>query len=94
MADKGIKQGKTSNDKTGSTKGFVLPEPLSNQQPDVHVLRCLALIFSSFSRVSWQNWCYFLRIIYLILPAALSPGVYSAPNRNDYQIRKINVSGE
>jgi hypothetical protein len=32
--------------------------------------------------------------IYLILPAALDPGVYSASNRNDYQKQKNNVSGE
>jgi hypothetical protein len=32
--------------------------------------------------------------IYLILPAALGPGVYSASNRNEYQNQKNNVSGE
>jgi hypothetical protein len=32
--------------------------------------------------------------IYLILPAILGPGVYSACNRNEYQKQKINVSGE
>jgi hypothetical protein len=33
--------------------------------------------------------------IYLILPAALGPGVYSAFNRNEYQKHKNNnVSGE
>jgi hypothetical protein len=32
--------------------------------------------------------------IYLILPAAQGPGVYSAPNRNDYPKQKNNVSGE
>jgi hypothetical protein len=32
--------------------------------------------------------------IYLILPAALDPGVYSASNRNEYQKQKNNVSGE
>jgi hypothetical protein len=33
--------------------------------------------------------------IYLILPAALGPGVYSASNRNEYQKHKNNnVSGE
>jgi hypothetical protein len=32
--------------------------------------------------------------IYLILPAALGPGVYSASNRNAYQKQKNNVSGE
>jgi hypothetical protein len=31
--------------------------------------------------------------IYLILPAALGPGVYSASNRNEYQKHKNNVSG-
>jgi hypothetical protein len=32
---------------------------------------------------------------YLILPAALGPGVYSASNRNEYQKHKTyNVSGE
>jgi hypothetical protein len=32
---------------------------------------------------------------YLILPAALGPGVYSASNRNEYQKRRNNnVSGE
>jgi hypothetical protein len=32
--------------------------------------------------------------IYLILPAALSSGVYSASNRNEYQKQKNNVSVE
>jgi hypothetical protein len=32
--------------------------------------------------------------IYLILPAALVPGVYSASNRNEYQKQKNDVSGE
>jgi hypothetical protein len=32
--------------------------------------------------------------IYLILPVALGPGVYSASNRNEYQKHKNNVSGE
>jgi hypothetical protein len=32
--------------------------------------------------------------IYLILPAALGPRVYSASNRNEYQTQKTNVSGE
>jgi hypothetical protein len=32
--------------------------------------------------------------IYLILPAKLGPGVYSASNRNEYQKQKNNVSGE
>jgi hypothetical protein len=31
--------------------------------------------------------------IYLILPAALGPGVYSASNRNEYQKQKNNVCG-
>jgi hypothetical protein len=32
--------------------------------------------------------------IYLILLAALGPGVYSGSNRNEYQKHKNNVSGE
>jgi hypothetical protein len=32
--------------------------------------------------------------IYLILPAALGPWVYSASNRNEYQKLKNKVSGE
>jgi hypothetical protein len=37
---------------------------------------------------------FFVFLIYLIHPAALSPGVYSACNRNDYQKQKTNFSGE
>jgi hypothetical protein len=33
-------------------------------------------------------------LVYLILPAALDPGVYSASNRNEYQKQNSNVSGE
>jgi hypothetical protein len=32
--------------------------------------------------------------IYLILPATVGPGVYSASNRNEYQEKKNNISGE
>jgi hypothetical protein len=32
--------------------------------------------------------------IYLMLPAALGPWVYSAFKRNEYQKQKNNVSGE
>jgi hypothetical protein len=32
--------------------------------------------------------------VYLILPAALGPRVYSASNRNNYQREENNVSGE
>jgi hypothetical protein len=37
---------------------------------------------------------FFFVLIYLILPAALGPGVYSASNRNEYQKQKNKVSGE
>jgi hypothetical protein len=33
-------------------------------------------------------------LLYLILPAALGPGVYSASNRNEYQKYIKNVSEE
>jgi hypothetical protein len=39
----------------------------------------------------WDEW--FLSI-YLTLPVALGPGVYSASNRNEYQKHKNNVTGE
>jgi hypothetical protein len=32
--------------------------------------------------------------VYLILPAAAGPGVYSASNKNEYQKQENNVSGE
>jgi hypothetical protein len=32
--------------------------------------------------------------IYIIVTAALGPGVYSASNRNEYQKQNNNVSGE
>jgi hypothetical protein len=37
----------------------------------------------------WGEWIF---SIYLILPAALDPGVYSASNRNEYQKQKNNIS--
>jgi hypothetical protein len=39
----------------------------------------------------WGEWIF---LIYLILPAALGPGVYSASNRNEYQKQKNYVLGE
>jgi hypothetical protein len=33
-------------------------------------------------------------LIYLILPDALGPGIYSASNINQYLKQKINASGE
>jgi hypothetical protein len=39
----------------------------------------------------WGEWIF---SIYIIFPAALGPGVYSAPNRNEYQKMKNYVSGE
>jgi hypothetical protein len=39
----------------------------------------------------WDEWIFW---IYLILPAALGPGVYSSSNRNEYQKQKNNVCGE
>jgi hypothetical protein len=38
--------------------------------------------------------CELMFSIYLILPAALSPGVYSSSERNEYQKQKINISEE
>jgi hypothetical protein len=38
--------------------------------------------------------CELIFLIYLIIPAALGPGVNSACNRNKYKKQEINVSGE
>jgi hypothetical protein len=46
------------------------------------------------SRPDEVNEFFFSFSIYLILPAALGPGVYSACNRNEYQKQKNNVSAE
>jgi hypothetical protein len=40
------------------------------------------------------RWDELIFSIYLTLPAALGPGVYSASNRNKYQKQKIDVSAE
>jgi hypothetical protein len=39
----------------------------------------------------WGEWIF---SIYLIFPAALGPGVYSAYNRNEYQKHTNNAPGE
>jgi hypothetical protein len=36
----------------------------------------------------FENCCHRIFSIYLILPAALGPGVYSASNRDEYQKQK------
>jgi hypothetical protein len=36
----------------------------------------------------WGDWNF---SVYLILPAALGPGVYPASNRNEYQKQKNNI---
>jgi hypothetical protein len=39
----------------------------------------------------WGEWTFW---IYIVIPAALGPGVYSASNRNKYQKQKNNAYGE
>jgi hypothetical protein len=40
------------------------------------------------------RWGHWIILVYLILPAALDPGVYSVSNRNEYQKQKIkHISG-
>jgi hypothetical protein len=43
---------------------------------------------------SSPDWVIDFFSFYLILPAALGPGVHSAYNRNEYQKQNINVSGK
>jgi hypothetical protein len=60
------------------------------------------ICFAETSVIFYQfKWCQmpsdevnFFFSIYLILPAALGPGVYSTSNRNEYQKQINNVSGE
>jgi hypothetical protein len=40
------------------------------------------------------QWGQLISSIYLILPAALGPAVYSASNRNECQEQKNNIFGE
>jgi hypothetical protein len=43
----------------------------------------------------FESQCaYRISLIYLVLPAALGPGVFSASNLNDYQEQKNNFSGD
>jgi hypothetical protein len=53
-----------------------------------------ALCYKPESRGFETRWCEWFLSIYLILPAALGPGVYSVSNRNEYQKHKNNVSVE
>jgi hypothetical protein len=63
--------------------------------------RIIRIITNSHNVDSCRNLFKELRIlplqsqyIFLILPAALGPGVYSASNRNEFQKHKNNVSVE
>jgi hypothetical protein len=40
------------------------------------------------------QWVKLIFPIYILLPAALGPGIYPTSNRNEYQKHKNNVSGE
>jgi hypothetical protein len=47
-----------------------------------------ALCYKPEGRGFETRWCERFLSIYLILPAALGPGVYSASNKNEYQKHK------
>jgi hypothetical protein len=53
-----------------------------------------ALCYKLEGRDFETRWGKYNFSIYLILPAALGPGVHSASNRNEYQKQKNNVSEE
>jgi hypothetical protein len=62
----------------------------SSNKTNAHSLHLSNII--TFKR-NYFKW--YIILVYLILPAAPDPGVYSASNRNEYQKHKINnVSGE
>jgi hypothetical protein len=67
---------------------------LSLSQPDIlHCAVTLQWLASYCTEFGFRSLNIFISI-YLILPAALGPGVYSASNRNEYQKQKRNVSRE
>jgi hypothetical protein len=53
-----------------------------------------ALYYKPEGRGFETRWGELIFSIYLILPAALGTGVYSASNRKDYHKLKNNASGE
>jgi hypothetical protein len=59
-----------------------------------HHIVVKALFYKQEGRGFETRWGEWFLSIYLILPVALGPGVYSASNRNEYQKHKNNVSEE
>jgi hypothetical protein len=53
-----------------------------------------ALIYKPEGRGFETRWGECIFSMYLVLPAALGPGIYSTTNRNDYQKQQMNVSRE
>jgi hypothetical protein len=53
-----------------------------------------ALCYKPEGRWFETRWDELIISVYLILPAALGPGVRSASNRNEYQKQKNTVSGK
>jgi hypothetical protein len=53
-----------------------------------------ALCYKPEGRGFEARWGELIFSIYLLLPAALGPGLYSSSNRNEYQNQKNNVSEE
>jgi hypothetical protein len=83
----------------GTTQTFQSPENTTWVFPGALLYfpsKWRARIISALARnaTSWTRCSQQLFSIYLILPVALSPGVYSASNRNEYQKHKNNVTWE
>jgi hypothetical protein len=53
-----------------------------------------ALCYKLKGRGFENRWAELIFSIYLTLPAALAPGVYSASNKYEYRKQKYNVPGE
>jgi hypothetical protein len=70
----------------------ILRVSLDNVQRGSVVVK--ALCYKPESRGFETQWGEYIFSIYLILPAALGPGVHSASNRNEYQKQKTKVSGK
>jgi hypothetical protein len=59
----------------------------------VDIVVVKALCYKPERRGFETGWGEWISSVYLILPGALGPGIYSASNRNEYQKQK-NVFGQ
>jgi hypothetical protein len=76
---------------SGQAPWLMVPGSLPADIESLNVALRGSVGFKAGFETVWGEWMF---SIYLILPAALGPGIYSASNRNEYQKQINNVSGE